>query len=219
MQRVGGDRRIGEDEGEHGRHVRCDHAGALGHPGDRYLDAADRRLGRRDLGKRVRGHDRLRGAKEAIGRGFAHQRLEHAGKLLGIERFTDDARRGDENLARAQARGRGGEVRGAFHRFGAGLAGEGVGIAGIDDERAGLAAAELCAAPIDRRRRAFGFGEDARDLRALIEQREHHIGAALVADARRAGRKSYAVNGRDFGKAFRGERGNFGLTGHARAPE
>jgi hypothetical protein len=46
LQRRRGDRRVGEDEGQHGRHVGRDHAGALG-------DAVDRDLGVAELARAV----------------------------------------------------------------------------------------------------------------------------------------------------------------------
>ena len=46
--------------------------------------------------------------------------------------------------------------------------------------------------------------------RTLVEQREHHIGAALVADSGRAGREAHAFDGGNIGIAFGGERRNFG---------
>ena len=75
-------------------------------------------------------------------------------------------------------------------------AGEGVGVAGIDDQRARLAAGEMRAAPIDRRRGTFRAREDARDRRRPVEQREHDVGASGIAHARRDRRKTNASDRR-----------------------
>ena len=56
-------------------------------------------------------------------------------------------------------------VGGQRGRLPAGLAGEGVGVAGIDHQRARGAALQLVAAPFDRRRRALRLGEHAGDRR------------------------------------------------------
>ena len=102
------------------------------------------------------------------------------------------------------------ELRGERRRRASGLAGEGIGVAGIDHERARLAALELRAAPLDRRRRAFRAREDARDRRALVEQREQHVGAVLVADAGRGGGEAHAGDRRHVGNVLRRERGDGG---------
>ena len=62
VERGGVEGRVGEDVGEHRRHVRLDHAGAFGDPGDRRLTYA---RGER-LGMRVRSHDPF-GTHERIG--------------------------------------------------------------------------------------------------------------------------------------------------------
>ena len=72
---------------------------------------------------------------------------------------------------------------------------------------------ELGAAPFHRRRRAFRFGEDAGDRRALVDHREQHVGAALVADAGGGGREPHAGDRGHVGDIGRGEGGDGG--GHA----
>ena len=90
------------------------------------------------------------------------------------------------------------------------LAGEGIGIAGIDDQRARGAALELRAAPVDRRGRAFRAREHAGDRRALVEQREQHVGAPGVADAGGGGGEPHAVDRRHVGEVRGRERGDRG---------
>ena len=75
-QRLRLDRRIGEEKGEHGRHVGRDHAGALGDAIDGDLDAVDLGLARGELGEGVGGHDGASGIGEGVGPGFGHKRAE-----------------------------------------------------------------------------------------------------------------------------------------------
>ena len=51
------DRAVGRDEGQHGAHVRMDHAAALADAADAAGLAADRKLDRRSLGTGIGGHD------------------------------------------------------------------------------------------------------------------------------------------------------------------
>ncbi len=97
--------------------------------------------------------------------------------LRRVERLADHAGRGEEDLARLAAGRLGGELGGELGRLAAALAGEGIGVARIDHQRARLAALEPGAAPFDRRRRTFRAREHAGDRRALVEQREQHVGA------------------------------------------
>src|SRR5207237_5724907 len=161
---------------------------------------------RRDLRKGVGGHDRP-GSAHPIGRlGLLRQRSEQAVEFGGVERLADHAGGSEENLIGAAAGGlrrNRGRQRGGLPP---GLAGEGIGVAGIYHQRARLTALEFGAAPIHRRRRAFGFGKDAGDRSALVQQREQHIGAALVTDARGGGREPDARDHRHIGNAGRGER-------------
>ena len=76
----------------------------------------------------------------------------------------------------------------------------------LTTHRPRLAALQLRAAPVHRRRRALRFREHAGDLRTLVEQREHHVGAALVPDARLGGRERHAVYVGQVGIGFRRER-------------
>ena len=76
------------------------------------------------------------------------------------------------------------------------LAGEGIGIAGIDDQRARRAGREVCAAEVDRRRRAFRAREDAATACRLIERHQQHVGAVLVLDAGLGGGDAHALDRR-----------------------
>src|SRR5262249_48866943 len=88
--------------------------------------------------------------------------------------------------------------------------GEGVGIAGIDDERARGAALAASAAPIDRRRGTFRAREYPGDRRAGREQRQQHVGTSGIADAGGGGREPHSVDRRQVGKLRGRERGDCG---------
>ena len=100
LQRRLRDGRVGEDEAEHGRHVGRDHAGALAEAVDDDRHATDLDRARRELGVGVGGHDRARRDLEGVGLGRLGEPVEQMRELARIERLADDARRGDEDLAR-----------------------------------------------------------------------------------------------------------------------
>src|SRR5260370_910347 len=101
-----------------------------------------------------------------------------------------------------------GEIRGELGRRAAGFASEGIGVAGIDHERARRAALKMRAAPIDRGGRTFRPCEDASHARALLEQGQQHVGAAAIADAGGGGRQFDPRHRRHIGKAGGRERGD-----------
>ncbi len=75
LQRAGAERRVGEHEGQHGRHVRRDHAGALGHAVDGDFCLAKLHGRGRNLRKGVGGHDRRGGVHPVAGlRGLRQRR-------------------------------------------------------------------------------------------------------------------------------------------------
>jgi hypothetical protein len=129
-------------------------------------------------------------------------------ELAGVERLADHAGRGEKDFTDRRAGRLGGDLGCELRLLQPGLAGEGVGIAGIDHQRPRFAALELGAAPVHRRRRAFRFGEDAGYLRPFVHQRQHHVGAALIADAGSGGGETHPVDGGQIGIGFRRERGH-----------
>ena len=158
MQHRRRNQRVGEDESQHRRHVGGDHAGSLCDAGDGNGRAVDGRLARRSLGEGVGGHDGARrcrpvGVSEVVAYPF-----QVADDVVGRQGFADDPGRRDKNgirLARQQIR-RG--LDGQANRLDSGTAGEGVGVAGIDDERPSAAAGEGVATPINGRRRGRRSG-------------------------------------------------------------
>jgi hypothetical protein len=87
------------------------------------------------------------------------------------------------------------------HVVEAALAGEHVGVAGVDDDRPGPAAADALAAPLHRRSRHGGAGQHARDRRAGRQLGQHQVGAGTVADAGGKRPQLQAGNLRQLGKA------------------
>ena len=73
----------------------------------------------------------------AAGRRVGDEPIHHAAEFRCIERFADDAGRSQQHIAQFALYRRGGDLGGEFGRHAAGLAGERVGVAGIDDKRAG----------------------------------------------------------------------------------
>ena len=124
-----------------------------------------------DLRKRVGRHDRLGGVEEIAGLRVGDQAVHHA--VEGLSRSSGspitpvEARKISLGLAAVAARAAICAVN--LRRVAAALAGEGVGVAGIDHQRARFAALQSGAAPFDRRRRAFRAREHAGDRRALVE--------------------------------------------------
>ena len=200
------DRRVGEEKDQQGRHVGRDHAGALGDAVDGDGDAVDLRFSRGELGKGVGGHDGARRIGVGVRLGLAHQRAKLLDDLAGIERLADHPGRSDIDVGLEAVGGPRRGFGGQRHRLLAALAGEGIGVAGIDHERAGHAVREMRAAPIDRRRRGLGVGQNAGDRRAGVEQRQQQIDAARVANPRGGCGDAHALDCRQARHRLRRER-------------
>src|ERR1017187_3294828 len=98
----------------------------------------------------------------------------------------------------------------AVSRGAAAFPGEGIGVAGIDHQRARFAGFEMGPAPFDWRRRAFRFGEHAGRAGALVEQRQQHVGAPGIADAGLGRGQPHADDRRQVRHLLRGEGGDGG---------
>ena len=98
LQDRGGDGHVGDDEGQHGRHIGRDHPRTLGDAVDPDLDAIDLKHGARELGEGIGGHDRLGrfdpGQRIHAGRGL----VEHAVEFGGVDQLTDNAGLGNEHF-------------------------------------------------------------------------------------------------------------------------
>ena len=139
--------------------------------------------------------------------GFS-QRAEHAVEFAGVERFADHAGGGEKHLIGA-ASGRLGGNRGRQRRgLPSGLAGEGVGVAGIHHQRAADPFVEDLPRPSLARHQSTGADghfdwvkTPATDVPLSITDQQH-VGAALVADA--------CSRGREFDARDRGHVGDVG---------
>ena len=170
----------------------------------------------RHFRKRVGGHDRLRRGEEIAGaraRGEAVHHRREFGASSGSPITPVEARKISDGLQPAAL-----AAISAVSLVAAppAFAGEGIGVAGIDHQRARFAGFEMRAAPFDRRRRAFRFGEYAGHRGAGIEQRQQHVGAAGIADAGFGGGQPHAGDRRQFRHVLRGEGGDGG--GHRHYP-
>ena len=123
-------------------------------------------------------------ASKASGLALAASSPSTRSDLAGIERLANHAGRGDDRRRPRGNRRPGGGFRRELHRLAPAFAGKGIGIAGIDHERACHAVLKPLAAPIDRRRRSLGLGEHAGDAGSRLEQREQEVGAALDSGCR-----------------------------------
>jgi hypothetical protein len=152
-----GNRGIGEHEREHRRQVRRDHAGPLGEAVDGDCRPAKARARGCEFCERVGGHDRLGSLGVGVGRRGGDEVRHDAAEGLRRQRLADHAGRGEKDFRYLAADRRRRESGGQRAGLPPAFAGKGVGIAGIDHERAGAAAAALDpgAAPFDWRRRAF----------------------------------------------------------------
>ena len=150
LQHLGRQCRVGKDIGEHRRHVRRDHARAFGEAVEPHGRAVDRRGRGGALRKRVGGHDRPRRRFPGLRRQFFDRLGQRRDDAFGRRRLADHAGRGDEHLAWVAAEQPRGGRRGRLDDLPAGAAGEHVRIAGIDDDRADLAARQALPAPHDR---------------------------------------------------------------------
>ena len=105
------DRRIREDEAEHGRHVGRDHAGALAEAVDDDGHAADLGRARGELGVRVGGHDGARGGLEGVRLRRLGEVTQQMHEAARVQRLADHPRRGQIDLLDAAADGAGGGLR------------------------------------------------------------------------------------------------------------
>ena len=151
-------------------------------------------------------HDRLGGLKDAVGLAPGDELIEDAVEFRGVERLADDAGRGQKISARTRAVALAASAAVNFAASRPVLPVKALALPELTTSARALPPCSLRPAPIDRRRGAFRLGEDARDLRALVEEGQHDVGAVLVADAGRAGRETHALDGRQIGKAHSARR-------------
>ena len=100
------DRRVGEDEAQHGRHVGRDHAGALAEAVDGDARIADLRRARRELRIGVGRQDGARRGFEAVGFRRLGEIAQEMREFARVHRLADDAGRGEIDLVRLAVRRR-----------------------------------------------------------------------------------------------------------------
>ena len=199
---------IGEDIDQHRRHVRGNHARALGDTRDLHGLAVDLHRGAGPLGKGVRGHDRLGGP-------FECRRIQPGSKFGDLcndavmrQGFADDAGRGGKDTLGREPRGIGDRSGDFCHGSLPVVPGKGVGISGVHQDGgtgAGVTAKFLLAIQYGRGA-SLGPCEDPGHRGARIHHRQHHIGATLVFDPGRGRGKAHALDLGEVGETGRGQR-------------
>ena len=113
------------------------------------------------------------------------------------QRFEDDAGREGQHLALFDAEQLADAGTGLPGRLHAGFAGTGIGDAGVDDQRANLAAElQMAAAELDRRGAEAVLRKYAGDATAGIERKQRQIAAVRLADAGLGDAEADAGNGK-----------------------
>ena len=213
------DRRIGENEAQHGRHIRGDHPGAFAEAVDCHLGIADQRRSGRELRIGVRRHDRARGFFERVGLGALCEIGQQVRKFRRIQRLADNPCRGDEHFVRLAADGFDSmfdcDVDGLTTAF----TGEGIGIAGVDDESPRAALLQVLAANENRRRRGLRLRQDSRNRGSLVQHSEQKIGTPLIANTGFSRCKCHALDRRQAGERCRRKRRNARNFSHGQPPE
>ena len=148
-------------------------------------------------------------ARAAFSNASGSARLARAAKKMRkfrrVQRLADNARRGDEHLVRFAADGFDCVLDRDVDGLAPALAGERVGISGIDDEGAGGTLFQVLAAGEDGCRGGFRLCQDAGDRGPLVEDGEQKIGAPLIANTGFCRRKCHAVDRRQAGELGRRE--------------
>ena len=158
LQRRRRDRGVGEDEGQHRRHVRGDHPRAFGDAIDAHRPAFDLGRPRGTLGEGVgRGDGPRRGLPIAFAEVVVQAR-QSANEAINCGNLADDAGRRHEHLIGGTAENARGGDSGLLHGPVASRAGEGVGVAGVDDEAAGTTIAQTSAGTTEPARRPSASG-------------------------------------------------------------
>ena len=151
LQVLGGDGGPDGEVGEHRRHVRGDHPGALGGGPDQDLAGAQRQAERAALGRPVGGADGLPEGGAAVGRQRGGGGVDAGPDPLQVDAVADRPRAADRDLLGQQAQPRRGAAGHGLGVVEPGGAGRGVRRAGVDDDGAQARAIE--AAVADHRRR------------------------------------------------------------------
>ena len=183
-----GDGGVGQDEGQHRRHVRADHRRPLGEAGQPHLAAADRDGCVATL-MRV-SVVRMAWAARSRAAAPASSCLAGAGDAVLDVRHrqvpADDAGGADEHLLGPAADGLGGEGGHAAGVVEAALPGAGVGVARADDDAARLGAGQALAADVHRGGADAVLREDAGGRRGAIADDQGQVEALRLGGAQAA---------------------------------
>ena len=194
------DARVGGQKTQHGRHVGADHAGAFADAGDGDVGAAHLGLGAESLGHRVGGHDAFGGARPVVGRGVGNGGGQAGFDALDRQRLHDDAGRKRQHLRRIDLEQRGQRGAGLPRARQAVFARAGVGVAGVDHQRADVGAAlQALTADLNRRGAKAVAGEHAADAGARIQQHHRQVLAARLAHAGLGDADAHAGHGLQVG--------------------
>ena len=171
------------------------------------LLAVDLRRRRGGLDERVGGHDRLRRGGPAVGGERGAKAGERGEDFPDRQRFADDSGGRDAYEFGGAADERGSRFGGRAHGLGAGLAGEGVGVSGIDHQRARFAHRGRRARPLDRGGRRRRAREDSGNAGSGANSASMRSGRPLsrTPDAA-APRRTPEIGGRRAGSSASGER-------------
>ncbi len=138
------------------------------------------------------------------------QARQSANEAINCGNLADDAGRRHEHLIGGTAENARRGDSGLLHRPVASRAGEGVGVAGVDDEAAGTTIAQNLPAPQNRRGGRPRAGENAGDGGIGIERHEQHVIAVAVAQRGGGGSETKAAHRRHLGEARGCQRGDAG---------
>ncbi len=185
LQRVGIDHGVGGHEAQHRGHVRANHPGAFADAGDSDRSPADLHLARSRLGQCVGGHD----AGGRLAPASRLQRRQCGGQpgldALDRQRFHDHAGRKRQHLRRLHAHQRRQGGTGAVGTLQAVGTGAGIGVAGVDHQRADAGAhgrlGEVLAAHLHRCGAEAVQRENAGHHAAFVERQQHEVTAMGLA--------------------------------------
>ena len=136
MQHGGGNRRVGGEEHQHGRHVGVDHAAALGDAAQTAGLSAQGEFHSNLLANGVGGHDALGGGSSALRGQPGNQLRQTRRDGVNGQGLTDDAGGGDDHVVGRNAQGFGCQGAHFLGNLDA-VCVAGVGVAAVADYRLG----------------------------------------------------------------------------------
>ena len=188
LQRGGGYFCVSEQVDQHRRHIRRDHAGAFGDARDVDHPTIALHDGLRTFGEGVGGHHRVGGHFNRIVAQSKTEIGDFCGDPVMRQRFANDTGGGREDAAGGDLQRIGNGTGHGGDSFIPDTPGEGVGVAGVDDDRrsgpGGNLHSQFRLAIPHASRAGGGAGENPRQRGTGGKAHQHHILAVLVAYAR-----------------------------------